>query len=616
MQKKQASDNVGEQYDLKIDIEANAEEKVNDDFTKINNIRNSNASGNDKATTLKNNLNYNFSDNNIKTLLNINKTDLDSLQTYIIKTTRGMFAKNIRDGNNDDIKNAETLVNNQFNNSKLSKEISDIGIIITDSYIKPNLTVDSEKTVQLKEEAQKKVSSVIIKKDQIVVKEGEPVTEGELQILQDLGLLNNYNVTSWYIYINIAILTCIIIFMETYYLYKHKRKLFDDNSKLILIFSLNIFSLILSRSIGVISSFLVPFACVPMILTLLIDNEVSLFVSILNCVLISAIANFDMQITLIALFSSILVSIIQKKMQMRNDLIYSAMYISIINSVATFSIGFLLSNNIMSILQNSGFVLIGGAISVILTIGLLPFLESIFDIVTTVRLLELSNPNQQLLKKLLMEAPGTYHHSIVVANLAEVAAEEINGNPALARVAAYYHDVGKLKRPYFFSENQRGIDNPHDKINPNLSALVITCHVKDGLELAKEYKLPKIIQDIIVEHHGTTLVKYFYIMMKNSCKSPEDIDEKSFRYEGPIPSSKESGIIMLADSVEAAVRSISDQSKGRMEEMVNKIIKERLSEGQLDNCELTLRDVDKIRKSFLKTLSGVYHQRVEYPKEK
>ena len=616
--KKQAADNVGEQYDLNVSIEQNAESQINDDFTKINNIRASNAAENDKVSSIKNGLsyNYNFTDNDINNLLTMNKTVLDALQQFILKTIKSMYANNIREDVPDDLTKASAFVDTTFDNSKFSDDINKIGIVMTKSLIKPNLTVDMEKTNELKTEAVEKVTPVMIKKDQIVVSAGQPVTKAELQILNDLGLINNFNTVNWCIYLNLAILTLVILFLEVYYLFKKKKELYNDNSKLILIFLINVISLIFARSIGLISLYLIPFAYVPMLLTLLLDNEASFFISILNCVLLSCISDFNIQITLIAVMSAVLVSVLQKKMQIRNDLFSSAIYISVILSFATFSTGFLLSNNTIDILQNSGFVIIGIALASILTIGTLPFLESIFDIVTTVKLLELSNPNQPLLKRLLMEAPGTYHHSIFVANLAEVATEEIGGNPVLARVSAYYHDVGKIRRPYFFKENQIGIENPHDKVNGNLSSLIITSHVKDGLELAKEYKLPKIIQDIIVQHHGTTLVKYFYITMKNNSSNPEEIDEQNFRYDGPIPSTKESAVVMLSDSVEAAVRSITKPSKNKMEEVVNTIIKARLEEGQLDNCDLTLRDLDKIKKSFLKTLSGVYHERIEYPTEK
>ena len=220
-----------------------------------------------------------------------------------------------------------------------------------------------------------------------------------------------------------------------------------------------------------------------------------------------------------------------------------------------------------------------------------------------------------LLKRLLMEAPGTYHHSVMVANLAEVAAEAVGANPILARVGAYYHDIGKIKRPFFFGENQLGGANPHNKLNPKLSASIIISHVKDGVELANEYNIPVPIRDFIERHHGTTLVKYFYLTLKNSSDNPEDVKEEDFRYLGPRPVSKEVAIVMLADSIEAAVRSINEPTMAKIEEMVNNIIKDKLNSNQLDNCNLTFKDLETIKSCFLKVLRGLYHHRIEYPKE-
>jgi putative nucleotidyltransferase with HDIG domain len=353
-----------------------------------------------------------------------------------------------------------------------------------------------------------------------------------------------------------------------------------------------------------------------MLLTLLLDYKIALVESILNCILIAAVCQFNAEIILLAILSCILVSIVFRKMQQRSDTIYAAMFIAFISGIIAFSVGFLLSNNVVDNVKKAAFTFIGGILSSVLTIGFLPIFENAFGIVTSVKLLELSDPNHPLMKKLLMEAPGTYHHSIMVANLAEVAVEKVGGNPLLARVSAYYHDIGKIKRPYFFKENQIGVDNPHSKINPNLSALVIISHVKDGIELAKEYKIPKIIQDAIEQHHGNTLVKYFYITLKNSSENPDEVKEENFRYPGPVPSSKEIAIIMLADGIEAAVRSIHEPTKCKVEEMINNIINERLNDGQLNNCDLTLRDIDEIKKAFLKGLLGIYHQRIEYPVDK
>jgi len=198
-----------------------------------------------------------------------------------------------------------------------------------------------------------------------------------------------------------------------------------------------------------------------------------------------------------------------------------------------------------------------------------------------------------------------------VGNLAEAAVRQIGGNPLLARVGAYFHDVGKLKRPNFFKENQMS-ENPHDRITPNLSTLVITSHTKDGEQLAIKYKLPKAIRDIIVQHHGSTLVAYFYHKAKQAEKGAE-VKESNFRYEGPKPQSKEAAVVLLADSVEAAVRSLPDKTKGKIEGLIRKVIKDKLDDGQLDNCDLTLKDLDEIANAFMTVLSGFFHERTEYP---
>jgi len=246
-----------------------------------------------------------------------------------------------------------------------------------------------------------------------------------------------------------------------------------------------------------------------------------------------------------------------------------------------------------------------------LTNGAIPYLESAFGITSSVRLLELSNPGNSLLRRLQIEAPGTYHHSLLVGNLAEAAANAVGGDALLVRVAAYYHDIGKIKRPYFFIENQMG-DNPHDKIAPTLSTLILTSHVKDGVELAREQKLPQGITEIIEQHHGNSLCSFFYHKAVENNKN-ENVTEEEFRYEGPKPQTKEAAMVMLADAVEAAVRSLQNRTSGRVEGIVRKIIKDKLMDGQLDECDLTLKDLDIIAAAFIRVLSGIFHNRIEYP---
>jgi putative nucleotidyltransferase with HDIG domain len=229
------------------------------------------------------------------------------------------------------------------------------------------------------------------------------------------------------------------------------------------------------------------------------------------------------------------------------------------------------------------------------------------------RLLELANPNHPLLKRLLMEAPGTYHHSIVVGNLAESAAEAIGANPLLTRTGAYYHDVGKLIRPYFFTENQIGSENPHESISPELSKRILTAHTKDGVELAAKFGLPQQVQEIILEHHGTTPVMYFYHKAVKMAKEDEAVSMDDYRYSGPKPHSREAAVIMLADSVEAGARSLQDHTQEKLDEFVQQIVNVKLEDGQFDNCDLTMRDLSIISAEFRKVLSGIFHERVVYP---
>lgn len=612
---KKAVDAVPLQYNKNYEVKSQVLGQVNAFFKSVISVYDLNISSSDKAKKVNSEGQIIISQDILTDIFKMSKDNITKLQNNLVQDLYTLYDDNI-ENKNEEVKKAKDTLTAKINGYKVSSEGKEIGYSLIDKVVQPNFFYDEEKTNELRQTAKNNVKSVTIKKDQIIVKEGEPVSKGEISILNSLGLLKSSNKFDFSTYMVSSILVLIIIFLEGYYLFKFQREVFNDWKKLSLISTINIISLILARTISIISPFLIPAAFAPMLLTLLLDYKMSIVISCLNAVLIAAVVGFNIEVAIITLLASLLGALALKKMQERNDIIYSSLFIGVIIALLTLTDGFLLSNNMIDIFKRTGYALIGSILSAVLTIGFLPLFESIFDVVTTIKLLELSNPNSPLLKKLLMEAPGTYHHSVLVANLAEVATESIGGNQVLARVASYYHDIGKVKRPYFFNENQMGNDNPHNKITPNLSTLIITSHVKDGIELAKEFKLPQVIQDIIEQHHGTTLVKYFYLTMKNKAEKPEEIKEEDFRYEGPIPFTKEAGVIMLADSVEASVRSIQEPTKGKIEEMVNNIIKDRLNDGQLNNCDITLKDLNKIRVAFYKVLSGVYHQRIEYPEDK
>ena len=618
----QALEKVGKQYTLRTEVKKEAEDNTKALFEKLialGTTSNStvDAQESEKITELKKLTGFQLTEEQCKILISIPKDNLADLETKIVNIIDKVYEKNINENDEIALKGARGAAILEIDALKLENQVLSVLKSIIQTQINPNVFFDEEKTTETTQEAQKNISKVIIKQNQIIVKEGEPVTQEQLDILSDLGMLQDENSTAYiYVYLALAVFLAIVLFLQYSYIRLNYKEIFKSTKKLILISVINLISLILARTIGIISPLLIPFACAPMMLTLLLNYKISLVLSTLNIIIISALNGFDVQVILLGIVSSILGATLLKKMQQRNELLYSTLYIAVASAILILSTGILISSNLGDVLIKGCITVAGGLLSGIFALGILPFLEGTFNEVTTLKLLELSNPNNPLLKRLLMEAPGTYHHSMLVANLAELAAEEVDANSVITRIGCYYHDIGKIERPYFFGENQIGGDNPHNKITPNLSTMIIKSHVKDGLELAKKYNLPKVIQDIIAEHHGKTLVKYFYYTMKNNTENENEIKIEDYMYEGPIPSSREAGIVMLSDSVEAAVRSIKDVNKEKINEMVNSIMDDKLSSGQLNNCDLTLKDIEKIRTCFLTTLNGIYHHRVEYPKEK
>jgi hypothetical protein len=303
-----------------------------------------------------------------------------------------------------------------------------------------------------------------------------------------------------------------------------------------------------------------------------------------------------------------------KSCRRRSALIQTGMWIGVANMVlvATFKmLEFPFTGNDLLIAE--AFALGGGVLTGILALGLTPIMESLFNYSSNIRLLELLNLDQPLLRELMLIAPGTYHHSMVVGQMVEAAAETIGANPMLAKAAAFYHDIGKIKKPAYFVENQMGGENKHEKLAPSMSSLILISHVKDGVDLARRHRLGENIADIIGQHHGTNLINYFFHKAKTQAPKPNQVKMEDYRYPGPRPQTKEAGLVLLADQVEAASRTLTDPTPARIQGMVQKIINNVFADGQLDECELTLKDLHHIARSFNKILSGIFHQRIQYP---
>jgi putative nucleotidyltransferase with HDIG domain len=333
--------------------------------------------------------------------------------------------------------------------------------------------------------------------------------------------------------------------------------------------------------------------------------------------LLALIRGGDFSIAFTSFCGSVLAVFSVRDIKNRSQVFRSFFFILVGYSISIIALGFDKVESSRIILMQVLLGSINSIMSPVIAYGLLIFYEKVFRVATDLTLLELSDFNHPLLRELSSKAPGTFHHSVIMGNLSEAAAKAIGANQILARVGCYYHDIGKLKRPDFFVENQLERKNRHEELSPSMSAKVIINHIKNGVELAKEYKLPQELIDFIPMHHGTTLVSYFYNKAKYQIDSDkEDLSDYIYRYPGPKPQTKETGIVMLADTVEASTRTIEEPSSQKLSEKIDEIIKSRFMEGQLDDCELTLRDLTKIKQSFLKVLLGIHHHRIKYPDQK
>jgi len=355
-----------------------------------------------------------------------------------------------------------------------------------------------------------------------------------------------------------------------------------------------------------------PIAAFPMLVGLLLSKRLAFITALVLALFVGVLNNFSLEYFMVHFFGSMAGIFALAKIRNRSDIASAGLKVAGLNIIVVLIIHLFKLWPLRTLEGNIGWAAFSGFSSGLIVLGALPYLESFFSRTTNIKLLELADFNQPLLKRLMIESPGTYHHSLMMASLAEQAAEAIGANPLLARVAAYYHDVGKLVKPEYFIENQQALGNPHDPLSPNMSSLIVMSHVKEGSALARQYGVDKVIIDCIEQHHGTSLIHYFYhrALEKNS-----ETDEASFRYPGPRPRTREAAILMLADSIEAASRSIEEPTPARFQDMVEKIVNNKFTDGQFGECPITLHDLNRLSESMVNTLSGIYHARIEYKGE-
>lgn len=490
---------------------------------------------------------------------------------------------------------------------------------LLDQVIVPNLVVDEAATDLAKKNAADSIKpyEVTFKKGDKILFEGEPVTKLKRDALAKAG----YNVLEigYKGFIGILLIVLLGTFAFLSYMKTFEKKYLETSHMTITAILALFFAMVAVLIPTGFSPYVLPFPAFIIILAIFTNPRIAFVESSILLAILAVALGYNIQFVsafiLINLIS--MITIARVKFSKRFDLIRTGIEIATASAILVLTIYSLekcvLDIDNLLMINDTSMVFLNGILSGVVALGLLPLLESAFKIITPYGLAELADHNQPLLKRLQFEAPGTYHHSLMVSNLCEAAAEAVGANPILARVGAFYHDIGKLKRPLFFVENQSyfGIENPHSKLNPRLSKMVITAHPKDGFELAREYGLPPILYNFILQHHGEGLASYFYTQAVAE-EGAENVKEEQFRYTGPKPNMKETAILMIADAVESAVRSLKTPTNEEIEKIIDKIIVERLNDGQLSDSPLTLKDIKTIASTFNRILRGMQHNRIRY----
>ncbi|SFL32394.1 HD family phosphohydrolase [Pelosinus propionicus] len=602
---------VANVYDLDVTAIAKAEENIGAIFSEARQVVGNKelTSVEQKKQKLQQGLPLQLPNNVLDGLVHLDAASMVNAEEQSKSILRKFFQRGIRD---DDLDIARKHIVIEAEEMGLDKRTESVIAGIGQALLKPNFILNVRETDKRKQSAVNSMEPVreTVKKGQLMVRRGDIVTPEQIHAVEELGLSKGH-VNEMRIF-GLAIFVIAVMIIILGYMYRFAYPIYTNDLHLVLLGLITLVTLLLGKAAHYYSDFSAPIAAGALLVAILIDARLGVVISVALALLFGIIVEHDLRAVSTVLIGSLIGVYSVSKMAHGYSLTKTGIIIAGVNFVVIGATGFIEQLNSAQILMQGVQGIVSGIAASVITTGLLPYLENSFNITTPLKLLDLAQPNHPLLQRLLLDAPGSYHHSVLVGNLAETAAGYIHADPVTVRVGAYYHDIGKIKRPYFFVENQAGNENPHDKIAPSLSTLIVTSHIKDGVDLCREYKLPQIIIDIVQQHHGTMLVSYFYKRATENEHS-ECIIEADFRYEGPRPQSKEAALIMLADACEAAVRSIGKPNKNRIEATVRKIIRERLHDGQLDECNVTLKDLNVIGDVFIRVLSSMFHTRIEYP---
>lgn len=552
----------------------------------------------------------------LRTLMNTSEQDFEALYQSLISATRTTLVSTIAEGQiNDSINSIQQIVSY---NTRTDLWYN-VAIPTLRACLRANMLIDQEATEANRLKAMEAVEPTVYKQDQNIVVKGDRVTAEQIAVLEDLGLLRG-NSFDTVLYVGTAIMLALVLGSLYIFVSMYMPQLFVSASSAFVILIAGTLTIALSLLVGIyLNIHAMPVVLGAMLVVnligarpaYLVNFAVSLFITFLTVRGTGMMTSQMLGVLLMTTIGGMTAIFMLRKNAQRVFVLVTGLVVGIVNFIVLLCVGALTSSDMIGVMSEALYALFGAITSGILCVGLQPMLEATFNLVTPAKLIELSNPNQPLLRRLMIETPGTYHHCMIVANLAEAAAEAVGANALLCRVGAYYHDIGKLVRPMYFKENQLG-ENPHDKTDPRVSTAILTEHTRDGVELARKHHLPDAIVDMIRQHHGDTPVMYFYAKTVQMM-GEENVDIADFRYDGPKPQTAEAAILMLSDTVEAAIRSMSEPTREKMSAMIRKLVRGKMEDGQLDECTLTFRDIGHICAAYETVLQGVFHERIEYP---
>jgi hypothetical protein len=561
-----------------------------------------------------------FTEDTVQQILDLSETAWSKVRDEVQQVLDLAMRDSIRE---DELEQARADVRTLISVRLMSDQEVELVSAIAGGLLAPNTFVNVEQTEAARQKARDEVQPIVrtLEAGEIVLREGDIVEDLDLEALQALGLLQHQ--TNWREVVGVLMLVLLTTLILGLSLARYQPDLLTGRSRNVALVGLLFIALVAFASMTVpgrvVLPYIFPAAALSMSVTVLLNSELAIVATLTLACLVGYIGDNSLGLATYAAAGGVVAALVLRRVERVNAFFRVGVFYVGLTNLAVVSVFYLPGDDVdlVGALTLTGAALLNGLLSASLTLTVFFIVGSFFDVTTALKLLELLQPSHPLLNQLLVKAPGTYHHSLLIANLAEQAAERIGANALLTRTGAFYHDIGKTVRPHFFTENQMDGVNPHDHLDPYTSADIIRSHVTDGLDLARRYRLPSRVRAFIAEHHGDSFVSFMYRRAVEAAGGDESkVDESRFRYVGPKPQSRETALLMLADTTEAITKSKSPKSEQELEEAVNLAITARLQQGQLDECDLTLRDLQTIRRSFVSTLKGMYHTRIEYPDSK